>query len=482
MQNDPETTIVNTEVLRKLIEISHAVLQGDYSKRIVTNFNDELITKLVNNLNRIADDLLLNPPETKGRERIDIGDFIDTISSFANHDFQSKLPISENGTILDAIAIGINLLGDELEQSTASKHELEEERNRLNEAQAIAKIGSWDFNLKTKIFTGSREFFRIFDFDNSDSSHFYDFYRNKYHPDDLYKFDAVLQAIDQKEAHFQYEHRIASLDQTIKHLSCIGEIVQILDGHPFRIKGTVQDITEHKNAEIDLNNSFNTVSEQNKRLLNFSYIVSHNLRSHTGNIKSILKLVEESDSDKEKQELMSHMKTVSRLLNETMINLNEMVSIQNNINLIIGPLNLNDYVAKAIDILSLQIDLKNATIQNNVPKEITISYNPAYLESIVLNFLSNSIKYSYPGRRPVICIDCFKEEGKTVLQIADNGIGIDLHKYGDKLFGMYKTFNGNKDARGIGLFISKNQIDSLGGKVEVVSELNKGTTFKIFVK
>ncbi len=479
--NEQGTTSTNAEILKKLLYLSEAILNGDYSKRIVTNFNDDQITDLVNNLNLLADNLMLNPPETKGRERIEIGHFIDTISSFANHDFSSKLPVSENGTILDAIAIGINLLGDELEQSTASKHELEVERNRLNEAQAIAKTGSWEFDLTTLELTGSRELYRIFEFEGLPKDSFYGHYRLKYHADDLSKFDQAVQNIREKGESFHYEHRIVCGDGSIKHLSCIGEIIRNQDEIGIGVKGTVQDITEQKNAEIELNNSFNIVTEQNKRLLNFSYIVSHNLRSHTGNIKSILTLIEAADTDAEKEELMNHMKTVSGLLNETMVNLNEVVTIQNNINLIIEPLNLHAYINKAADILSEQIVVKKALIQNNVSKNTIIPYNPAYLESIILNFLSNSIKYCHPDKQPRIAIDCFEEQGKTVLQIADNGIGIDLKKYGDKLFGMYKTFNGNKDARGIGLFISKNQIESLGGKVEVKSELNSGTTFKIYL-
>jgi len=68
------------------------------------------------------------------------------------------------------------------------------------------------------------------------------------------------------------------------------------------------------------------------------------------------------------------------------------------------------------------------------------------------------------------------------LSIEDNGIGIDLKKYDENLFGMYKTFHQNEDAKGLGLFIAKNQIEALGGKIEVKSEVDKGTTFTIFFK
>jgi hypothetical protein len=111
-----------------------------------------------------------------------------------------------------------------------------------------------------------------------------------------------------------------------------------------------------------------------------------------------------------------------------------------------------------------------------------VNYNPAYLESILLNFLSNAIKYASPDRRPQISLSIFNENGELGLLISDNGIGIDMKKNADKLFGMYKTFNNNADARGIGLFITKNQIDAMGGRVEVESVLGVGSIFKIFFK
>jgi len=245
---------------------------------------------------------------------------------------------------------------------------------------------------------------------------------------------------------------------------------------------SLENITERKIAEIDLLKSFNLVSGQNKRLLNFSYIVSHNLRSHATNIKSILGLMEEPASQEERHEMLQHLKTVSNSLDESLHNLNEVISIQNNINLIFEPLSLYKYIVKAMDVLSEQIAAKNAIIENNVDPAITVNYNPAYLESIILNFLSNALKYSHPSRQPVISFNCTNEHGKLLLKIADNGIGIDLKRNGDKLFGMYKTFNGNADAKGIGLFISKNQIDFMGGKVEAESQLNIGSTFKIYFK
>lgn len=242
---------------------------------------------------------------------------------------------------------------------------------------------------------------------------------------------------------------------------------------------SMENITDRKKNEIELNKSLNLVTEQNKRLLNFSYIVSHNLRSHASNMISILNFLEKEKSENEKAGLMNHLKKVSHLLNETLFNLNEVVSIQKNLNTKLDKLNLYDYINQVSSILNKEITTKNVTINNDVPIDIHIKYNPAYLESILLNFLSNAIKYSSPERVPIVTFSTIIKNNTIQLIISDNGIGIDMTKYHDRIFGMYKTFHGNKDARGIGLFITKNQIDAMGGKVEVSSEINVGTTFKI---
>ncbi len=242
----------------------------------------------------------------------------------------------------------------------------------------------------------------------------------------------------------------------------------------------IEDITDKKRSEEELKKSFELVSDQNKRLLNFSYIVSHNLRSHTSNIEMISQFLETAKTKEERDEMIDLLKKVSVSLNETMANLNEVVSIRTNINLSIERLNLRDYIENATLILSQQITMAAATVQNLVPPTIEIDYNAAYLESVLYNLISNAIRYSHAGRTPEIVL-LFDEKTKS-LQISDNGIGIDLEKNAEKLFGMYQTFNNNPDSKGIGLFIVKNQIDAMGGTIKAESQLHIGTTFRIYFK
>ncbi len=244
------------------------------------------------------------------------------------------------------------------------------------------------------------------------------------------------------------------------------------------------DITERIKIEQELTNSLNLVTEQNKRLLNFSYIVSHNLRSHTSNIKSIVNFLNTSTEEGERVELTSHLTNVSEMLDETLNNLNEVLSIQKNVNITVEKINLSFYIDKALSVLKDQIEKKNIQIISNYDTSLEVNFNAAYLESIVYNLISNAIKYSKQNNMvpSFIRINTVVNDNKYSLSIADNGIGMDMVKNGDKLFGMYKTFHDNEDARGIGLFITKNQIEAMGGKIEVFSELGVGTTFKITFK
>lgn len=300
-----------------------------------------------------------------------------------------------------------------------------------------------------------------------------------YHKDREFtlKFCGEQTALNQNH---DFEYRMIARDGSIVWVRDIVNVI-IENGETKSLRGIMIDVTKNKETEKDLNNSFNLVSEQNKRLLNFSYIVSHNLRSHTSNISSIVDLIETSESEEEKEELIQLLKSVSDSLNETMLNLNEIVNIQTNVGLVTEKLNLKQYLDNTLNILSDQIELKGINVISSIKKDVEVIYNPAYLESVLYNLISNAVRYSHQEKHPTIHIDCYTENKKTVLQISDNGIGIDLAKNGHKIFGMYKKFSTHKDSKGIGLFITKNQIDAMGGSITVESEPNLGTTFKVYI-
>ena len=307
------------------------------------------------------------------------------------------------------------------------------------------------------------------------------FWVDHMHPDDK-KWTTEYCSLKIKEnSNHDFEYRMIAKDGKVVWLRDIVNVISE-NGKAISLRGIMIDVTTTKESEKELNDSFNLVTEQNKRLLNFSYIVSHNLRSHTSNIASIMELLESTDSEEEKNEMIQLLKSVSNSLSETMIHLNEVITIRTNIGLVSEPLILNNYLETAQKVLSEQINAKEVSIISSVPENVIINYNPAYLESILYNIISNSIRYSHPDRKPIIHIEWITNSENKILQISDNGVGIDLVKNADKIFGMYKTFSNHKDSKGIGLFITKNQIDAMGGNITVESEPNVGTKFKIYIQ
>lgn len=251
------------------------------------------------------------------------------------------------------------------------------------------------------------------------------------------------------------------------------------DGSAYGLVGISMDITGLKQKEEELMDLINVTSLQNKKLINFAHIVSHNLRSHAANFSMLLDFLVSEKDEEEKRNIIEMLLGASDNLMETLDNLNEVVAIRTNVNREMEAVNINGRIRSVLQGLSSLIKENNATIENTVPDDLCIEGVPAYIESIFINLITNAIKYRSPNRDPKIKISAVKENDRTLLRVADNGLGIDLKKYGDKLFGMYKTFHDNKDAKGIGLYITKNQIEAMNGKVKTFSEVGKGTTFNI---
>lgn len=251
-------------------------------------------------------------------------------------------------------------------------------------------------------------------------------------------------------------------------------------GVAYGIVGISLDITALKEKESELRNIINIASIQNKKLLNFAHIVSHNLRSHSANFSMLLNFLEDEKDENEKNRIIKMLSGASNNLLETLDNLNDVISINTNTNIDKKTINLYD---KALDVhqyLTGYLLNNKAEIKNNIPKDFKVKSVPSYLDGILNNFITNAVKYKDPNRNAKIVLSASKIKNYAVLTITDNGLGIDLKKHGKKLFGMYKTFHNHKDARGIGLYITKNQIDAMNGKIEVSSKVGKGTEFKIF--
>ncbi|WP_456460771.1 PAS domain S-box protein [Reichenbachiella sp.] len=245
--------------------------------------------------------------------------------------------------------------------------------------------------------------------------------------------------------------------------------------------GILRDVTAKNQKQKEMQKLLDVTSDQNKRLQNFANIVSHNIRSHSANLTSLVSFMEITTDPDEKEKMFQMLKSSTSQLEETIMNLNEIITVNQNLNKPIEQRNLLEEVEKTLQVLNLEILEGGVTIKTNIEPELTIQIIPAYLDSILLNLIGNAVKYRKRSGKAVIKITAKAlKRGEVRVRIADNGLGIDMAAYGDKVFGMYKTFHDNEDARGFGLYITKNQIEAMTGRIEVDSQVGKGTTFTLY--
>ena len=221
------------------------------------------------------------------------------------------------------------------------------------------------------------------------------------------------------------------------------------------------------------------LSVQNNQLNDFSSIISHNLRAPAANITMLIDTFDEEGGKDEIKTVFDMLRKVSQNLNETLSQLIDIISLKGNHKIVSEKLKFETVLNKTMDNLQGEILQKEATITLNCAEAQEINYPTLYLESIFHNLISNSLKYANPNLKPVITITIHKAHNSIVLSIEDNGLGIDLNKYGSKIFGMNKVFHHHPDAKGVGLFMTKMQVERFGGKISVKSEVNIGTTFTI---
>ena len=253
------------------------------------------------------------------------------------------------------------------------------------------------------------------------------------------------------------------------------------EGNKIFHQGILRDVTTKNEKQKELQDLLNVTSDQNKRLQNFANIVSHNIRSHSANLTSLVSFMEITTDEKEKEKMFQMLKNSTSQLEETIMNLNEIITVNQNFNKPIEKRNLLKEVEKTLQVLNLEILESSVTVKTNIPTDLTVHIIPAYLDSILLNLIGNAVKYRNQSRKSIIKISAKAlKRGEIRVRIADNGLGINMEAHGDKIFGMYKTFHDNEDARGFGLYITKNQIEAMRGRIEVASELGKGTTFTIY--
>ncbi|WP_405251196.1 ATP-binding protein [Dokdonia sp. Asnod3-C12] len=243
------------------------------------------------------------------------------------------------------------------------------------------------------------------------------------------------------------------------------------------IRGVFQNIHEEKLREEQLEQSFRLIQGHNSRLYDFAHIISHNLRSQVGNLQMSAALFDTSNLSADQNELLQNFTKIGKSLDITLKHLNKIVSVHSVASKTRDSVVIDEVYKRVVAGLSQTIRENKVVMYTDFSEVEEIPYIEAYLESILQNLITNAIRYKHPDRDPEISLYTYEENGKVHLLVKDNGLGIDLEKHGEELFKIYKTFHGNDDALGLGLFLTRNEVEAMGGEINVESKVGKGSKF-----
>ena len=231
-----------------------------------------------------------------------------------------------------------------------------------------------------------------------------------------------------------------------------------------------------KNSDLSATNA--ELIKYNNELRQFSYTVSHNLRGPLASLMGLISLIDQRNLNEGNTEIFSYIKTSVGRLDHIISDLGKIIDIRHDIFQIREKIHLRSELESILQVFKKDIETFNVSIQADFSACPEIFSVRPMVHSILYNLVSNAIKYKAPGRRPEIKL-ISRVNGSYIISVSDNGLGIDLKHHRDNLFKLYKRFHYHTEGKGLGLYLVKLQAESLGGHVDVASEINRQTTFTV---
>lgn len=386
--------------------------------------------------------------------------------------------------------IGSNMLDNEMIKGivinsrdvTERKLQEQELRNSNERFEIVSKATNeaiWDYDVLTGDLYWNENYSTLFGYEKASNN--LESWKQNIHPEDLDETWNSFQKLvnGTNDRYWKGEYRYRKTDGNFAHIFDQGYLLSDENGKTIRIVGAMQDISGRKEIENEKELIIEELTTSNNDLKQFSFITSHNLRAPLSNIQGILNLIDKNDLNDTNKKMFGLLKDSSAQLQETIKDLTDIIVIRE-----------TAAVSKhEINLMTIFNNVKNNFLNtfHQIPHELrsdfqveTAYLNKSYLESIFINLLSNAIKYRGNDRTLILDVSTTQSTtGDLVIKFRDNGIGLDLIKCKNRMFGMYQRFHENVEGRGLGLFMVKAQVTSMGGTIDLESDLNKGTEFTI---
>lgn len=361
--------------------------------------------------------------------------------------------------------------------------------NRLYEAQKLAKIGSWEINLNDGAVFFSEEVFNIFEIDKNSIPSIALIKSCLINSDDIELFESNLNYVKTSNSEIQFSHSLLCENGTIKY---VNEFIKCLNDEynaPFKILGTIQDISEQKRIERELINA-KDIAEQSVRVKEqFLTNMSHEIRTPMNGIIGFARILESTNLDSDQKQSVEAIKRASKnlmtiindILDFSKIDANKMTFEDVNFS-------LSKIVNSVMEVLSPISKEKKVKLLCEIDPEINdlLIGDPTRLSQILINLVGNALKFTEKGYVELTVSQQEESEFEAAIQfmVIDTGIGIPI----DKIDSIFESFNqaSNETTRkfggtGLGLTITRKLIELQGGKITVESEVSKGSQFSFLI-
>jgi PAS domain S-box-containing protein len=367
--------------------------------------------------------------------------------------------------------------------------EFENNEKLLNDAQKIAKIGCWEFDIITNNLIWSNELFSIFEIKNKQYSNLYLQYLSRFDKEDIDKLENKIKQCMVDKKPYEIEHRVFLPNNKIKWVYGTG--IPILDNHGnvISLKGVAQDITQKK--EIAETIAAKDLAEAaNKAKSDFLANMSHEIRTPLNGIVGFTELLMNTNLDKNQLEYMSTVNESANTLMEIINDVLDFSKIESGkLELSVEELNIYELTYQVIDLFKNQAKLKNIELILNIDKNVPhyIFADSVRLKQILVNLISNALKFTSFGQiRLDVCQLGLGNRNKSTVKfsVKDTGIGIKQHNK-EKIFESFiqeDNSTGRKyGGTGLGLTISNQLLGLMKSKLQLLSKEGEGSDFFFIV-
>lgn len=240
-----------------------------------------------------------------------------------------------------------------------------------------------------------------------------------------------------------------------------------------------------ENEMVSMNRELTQTNDElirsNNELRQFSFTVSHNLRGPVASLLGLVNLINMDSVDAENCEILKYVKESANQLDDILNDLREITDIRHDVFNVRQKIEIKEELDQVMQFFQDRLDQHLIRVETVLECPDIFSVRPL-VHNILHNLISNGIKYRADGRQSVITVRTSENTNYYILSVEDNGLGIDLKRHRHDLFRLYKRFHSHNEGRGLGLYLIKLQAETLGGYVDIQSEVNLFTRFTVYLR